>query len=148
MAKTAKKSIIKAGALDKIINSSTEALDKACNAASKAVAKKAAEAKKLTAEVKRHSKKKATLSKRKKTASTRQKKNPNAENRKAVTAVIKEIKSTGSALDKARASKAVTSTELSALKSAEKRLSAYTKAIAAADKVLNKPKKRRKKAAR
>ena len=48
-------------------------------------------------------------------------------------------------MDKTRASKAVVLTELASLKAASKRLTAYTKAITAADKVLNKPAKRRSK---
>ncbi|MFK5948141.1 MAG: L,D-transpeptidase family protein, partial [Methylococcales bacterium] len=47
--------------------------------------------------------------------------------------------------DKARASKAVVMTELAALKVSSKRLTAYTKAIAAADKTINKPAKKRRK---
>ncbi len=139
------KPVVKAAALDKTINASTDSLTKACDNAATSVTKKSAEAKKLTAEVKRHTKKKATLTKRNKTAAAKLKKESNAANKKAVTAVAKELKTTKVALDKARASKAVVSTELSALKSAAKRLTAYTKAIAAADKVLNKPAKKRRK---
>ncbi len=66
-------------------------------------------------------------------------------NKKAVAAVAKELNATKNALDKTRVSKAAVSAELAALKAAAKRLTAYTKAIAAADKVLNKPVKKRKK---
>jgi len=142
------KPVIKATALDKTINASTDSLTKACGNAATAVTKKSAEAKKLLAEVKRHLKKKTTLTKRNKTAAAKLKKDANAANKKAAATVAKELKSTKAALDKARTNKAVVLTELAALKSASKRLGAYTKAIAAADKVLNKPaKKRRKKRA-
>jgi len=137
------KPIIKAAALDKKINSSAEALGNACADAATAITKKAAEAKKLTAEVKRHSKKKMTLTKRNKTATAKNKNSPNAANKKAAAAVVKELKSTKAALDKSRANKAVVTTELAALRSAAKRLNAYTKAIAAADKILNKPVKKK-----
>lgn len=143
MAKT--KPVIKAAALDKTINASTDSLNKACSNAIAAVTKTSAVAKKLTAEVKRNTKKKAILTKRSKTAAAKLKKATNAINKKAVATVAKEIKSTNSALNKARASKAVVSTELAGLKAASKRLTAYTKAIAAVDKVLNKPTKKKRK---
>ncbi len=139
------KPVVKAAALDKTINASVDSLNKACSNATKALAKKTAEAKKQKAEVKRQLKKKATLTKRNKTAAAKKKKDANAINRKAAATVAKELKSTKSALDKARASNAVISSELGELKIASKRLTAYTKAIAAADKVLNKPAKKRKK---
>lgn len=139
------KPVVKAAALDETINASTESLTKACDNAEIAVTKKTAEAKKLLTEVKRHLKKKATLTKRSKTVAAKLKKDTNAANKKSVAAVAKESKATKAALDKTRASKAVVLTELASLKSASKRLTAYTKAIAAADKVLNKPAKKRRK---
>ena len=61
-------------------------------------------------------------------------------------AVTKELKAAKNALDKARASKVVAATELAALKAAAKRLTAYTKAIAAADRCLiNQQRKRKRK---
>ncbi len=137
------KPIVKATTLDKTITASTDSLTKACNDAVTAITKKTAEAIKLMAEVKRHTKTKAILTRRSKTAAAKLKKDPNAANKKAVTDVAKEIKLTSSALDKARTNKAIVSTELAALRAASKRLNAYTKAITAADKVLNKPAKRR-----
>ena len=71
------------------------------------------------------------------------KKDASAANKKAAAAVAKDLKATKSALDKARTNKAKVSAELAGLKSAAKRLNAYTKAIAAADKVLNKPARKR-----
>ena len=142
------KPVVKAAALEKTINASTDSLTKACTNAVTAVTKKIAEAKQLTAEVKRHTRKKAILSKRSKTTAAKFNKDPNAVNKKAVAAVAKELKATMNALDKTRVSKAAVSAELAALKAAAKRLNAYTKAIAAADKVLNKPVKKRKKVAK
>ena len=141
MAKT--KPIIKAAALDKTISTATDSLSKACGEATTAVTVKTDEAKKLTVEVKRLTKKKAVLTKRSKTAAARLKKDANAINKKAMATVTKDKKATQSALDKARTSKAVVSTELAALKAASKRLTAYTKSIAAIEKVLNKPAKKR-----
>ena len=137
------KPVVKAAALDKTINASIDSLTKACGNAETAVTIKSAEAKKLLAEVRRHLKKKTTLTKRSKTAGAKLKKEANAANKKAVAAVTKELNATKAALDKSRASKAVVLTELASLKAAAKRLTTYTKAIAAADKVLNKPAKKR-----
>ena len=84
-----------------------------------------------------------SLTKRNTTASAKLKKEASATNKKAVAAVVKELKATNAALTKVRTSKAAVLTELASLKSSSKRLNAYTKAIAAADKVLNKPVKKR-----
>ena len=137
------KPVVKAAALDRTINAATDSLTKARGNAETAVTKKTTEAKKLLAEVKRHLKKKTTLTKRSKTAVAKLKKDTNAANKKAVATVAKELKATKIALEKARANKAAILTELAALRSASKRLTAYTKAITAADKVLNKPAKKR-----
>lgn len=137
------KPVVKAVALDRTINAATDSLTKARGNAETAVTKKSAEAKKLLAEVRRHLKKKTTLTKRSKTAAAKLKKDTNAANKKAVAAVAKELKATKTSLEKARANKATVLTELAALKAASKRLTAYTKAIAAADKVLNKPAKKK-----
>ena len=138
------KPVVKAVALDKIINASVESLSKATSAANLAVTAKSAEAKKLTAEDRRHTKKKGILTRRNKLVAAKLKKSPDAANKKTVATVAKELKMTTAVLDKARASKAVVAAELSALKVAQKRLTAYSKAIATVDKALNAPKKKRK----
>ena len=140
------KPVVKAAALDKTINASTEALTNACANADKSVKKVSAEVKKLRAECKRHMKKKSTLTKRSKTAQAKYKKSPDAAGKKAIATVTKELKVTESALAKARNTKAGLIVEWDALKVASKRLTAYTKAIATADKALNKPTKKRRKA--
>jgi chromosome segregation ATPase len=146
MAKT--KPVMKAAALDKTITSATESLTRACSNADAAVTAKTAEEKKLNLQIKQHTKKKTTLTKRNKTAAARLKKDPSAVNKKAAATVAKELKAVKSALDKIRATKATVSTELTALKTAAKRLTAYTKGINAADKVLNKPVKKKRSKAR
>ena len=137
------KPVVNAAALDKTINTSVEALTQATSAANDAVVKKSAEAKKMLAEINRHLKKKATLTKRNKTASAKLKKEANATNKSAVAAVVKELTATNAALTKVRTSKAAVLTELVSLRSSSKRLNAYTKAITAADKIINKPAKKR-----
>jgi hypothetical protein len=137
------KPVVKAAALDKKILSATDALTSACDDANKAVVKRAAEGKKLLAEVRRHLRKKRALTKRAATANNKLKKESNAENRKALAAVTKELKVADTALAKARANKKAILEELALLKAAAKRLNAYTKAIATADKALNKPVKKK-----
>jgi len=137
------KPILKAAAIDKTVTTATESLSKANSNADTAVTAKKAEEKKLTAQIKQQMRKKKTLAKRSKTTAAKLKKDTNAENKKAAAAVAKEMKTVSTALDKARVSKKVVSTELAALKATSKRLTAYTKAINAADKVLNKPVKKK-----
>lgn len=137
------KPVAKAAELGKKISNSVDALSKANSEANAAVTKRTAEAKKLLAEVRRHLKKKTTLTKRSKTASAKLKKDANAANRNAVATITKELKTTQSALDKARTGKAVVLTELASLRIASKRLNSYSKAIASCDKALNKPAKKR-----
>ena len=60
-----------------------------------------------------------------------------------VISVTKELKATDTALVKARANKKAILEELALLKAAAQRLNAYTKAIATADKALNKPVKKK-----
>ena len=137
------KPVVKAAALDKTLNASTDALTKACAEAVKSVTKVSAEVKKLRAECKTLMKRKSALTKRSKTATAKYKKAPDAASKKAVATVAKDIKTTVSALDKARKTKASLIIEWDGLKIASKRLTAYTKGIAAADKILNKPAKKR-----
>ena len=133
------KPVIKAAALEKTITTSIEALSKASDAAGTAVTKKIAENNKLQIEIGRHLKKKTILTKRSKAAVTKYKKSPDAASKKSIDAIAKELNLIQVALKKARASKVLVLAELVALRAATKRLSAYTRAITAADKVLNKP---------
>ena len=99
--------------------------------------------KKLLAENKRLSKKRAVLSKKKKAAANRLKKTPNAENRKAANSINKELTAITKAGVKARAVSSANAVELKSVKTSLKQASAYTAVIAKADKLLNKPKKKR-----
>jgi hypothetical protein len=103
-----------------------------------------AEAKKISTDISRQLKKKAVLTKRSKAAVTKHKKSPGAANKKSMDTVAKELKLTQEALANARASKTAVLEELATLRSTAKRVNAYTKAISATDKVLNKPVKKRK----
>ena len=141
----AKKSIAKSSAVDKLLAGAIDKLTEANAKCGKAVASRSKDAKKFATAVKRLAKRKATLLKRKKTASNRVKKDSNTDNKKALRAVIKDLAATNRDLGKARKVKAANTAELSPLKAANRRLTAYTKGIAAADKVINKPKKKTRK---
>ncbi len=144
-----KKTIIKNAALAKVIDSSLTNLEAATTNGAKALVLATKNSKQSSAEGKRLSKKRMTLIKRRKTAAAKVKKDPIAANKKALSAVDKELTAIRKAAAKNKTVKAANFEELSGLRVSCRRLSAYSKAIASADRVLNKPKKktRRRKAA-
>lgn len=141
----AKKKVASSASVNKKISSAVESLAAAWGDVQDAVATRSKAAKKMTAEVKKLSKKHATLAKRKKTAAAKHKKTATGETRKALNAVTKEIAAVKKVLSKARIEKSVHAAELAALKAGHRVAAAYTKVIEKADKVLNKPKKKRRK---
>lgn len=143
MAKARKKSIAKSAALEKGLATAMEKLIAAHAAGDKAVSSRSKDGKKFSTAVKRLSKRKASLAKRKKAASARSKKNPTRENKAALRTVTKDLASTVRDLSKARAVKKNNATELAALKATHRRTDAYMKAVTKANKVLDKPKKKK-----
>ena len=139
--------IAKSASVEKNIATSLEKLAAACRDGDKAVAARSKISKKLNAESRRLNKKRAALLKRKKTAATKAKATASAETRKALRVAVVELAAIRKALAVLRAAKAVNTPELAALKVAQRQANAYEKAIAQADKVLNKPKKKRRKRA-
>ncbi len=139
MAKS-KRTIAKSAAVTKNIEAALASLGTACAAGDNAVAKRSKDGKGFAASTKRLSKKSATLTKRKRLSAKRAKASPSGETRKALRAVIKELASTKKQLTKARALKGVNAVELAALKIAQRRATAYAKAIAQAEKSLSKKK--------
>jgi prophage DNA circulation protein len=135
MAKS-KRAIAKSAAVTKSIETALASLGTACVAGDSAVAKRGKDGKTLAAATKRLSKKRAVLSKRKQLSAKRARKTPSGETRKALRAVIKELASTKKQLVKARAAKDVNAVELAALKIAQRRATAYAKAIAQVDRSL------------
>src|SRR5690242_5988087 len=129
MAKT-KRAIAKSAAITKNIEAALASLGTACVAGDNAVARRGKDGKSLAAMTKRLSKKRAILAKRKRLSAKRAKAGPSGETRKALRAVIKELATTKTQLVKARAAKGVNAIELAALKAAQRRASAYAKAIA------------------
>jgi len=144
MART-KRTIAKSAAVTKNIETALASLGTACVAGDSAVARRGKDGKSLAATTKRLSRKRATLAKRKRLSAKRAKAAPSGETRKALRAVTKELATTKTQLVKARAVQGVNAVELAALKAAQRRASAYAKAIAHAEKSLNKPTKRRQK---
>ena len=141
MAKT--KRPASASSIAKKIQVATENLSIAKNDGEAAASSLEKDRKKLLAENKRITKKRAVLSRKKKAAANRLKKTPNAENRKAVNAISKELTTVNKAGVKARAARSVNAEELKSVKTSLKQASAYLAVIAKADKQLNKPKKKR-----
>jgi hypothetical protein len=140
-----KRAIAKSAAVTKNLETALAALGVACVAGDSAVARRSKDAKKLAATTKRLSRKRATLAKRKRTSAKRAKAAPSGETRKALRAVVKELATTKTQLVKARATKGANAVELAALKGAQRRASAYAKAIVQAETALSKPAKRRRK---
>lgn len=141
MAKT--KRPASASSIAKKIQIATENLSIAKNDGEAAANSLEKDRKKLLTENKRVTKKRAVLSRKKKAAANRLKKTPNAENRKAVNAISKELTTVNKAGAKARAAKSANAEELKSVKTSLKQASAYLSMIAKADKQLNKPKKKR-----
>ena len=141
MAKT-KRTIAKSAAVTKNIEAALASLGTACVAGDSAVAKRSKDGKSLAAATKRLSKKRAILTKRKRLSAKRAKAAPSGETRKALRAVTKELATTKKQLVKARTVKGVNAVELAALKAAQRRATAYAKAIAQAEKSLEKTAKK------
>lgn len=144
-----KKPVIKSTALVKVADTSLANLEAAASNGNKALALATKTAKKLSAEAKRLSKKRISLIKRRKSAAAKAVKDPVAANKNALKAIDKELAAVRKDAAKNKVVKTNNFEELSGLRVSCRRLTAYNKAIAAADRVLNKPKKktRRKKAA-
>jgi len=140
-----KKAVVKSAAMAKTLESALAGLAVVCENGGKAVDSRAKDGKKLAASSKRLSKKRATLAKRKKTVAAKLKKDATADNRNALKAVVKEMAAVAKEAASVKKAKDANNAELSGLRASVKCANAYAKGIAAADKVLNKPKKKRRK---
>ena len=140
--KKAKKTV-KGAAHLKVVDSAIDTINDVAAAATKAVIATGKEYKKLAKTAKSMNKKRASLMKKLKTAANRLKKDANAVNKKAVNVIKKDIVVVKKEVAKITAHKTVIAEELAVLKSASKRAVAYAKGVASADKVLNKPKKKK-----
>lgn len=133
-----KRAIAKSTAVTKNIEAALTSLEVARAASDAAVAKRSKDGKGLAAATKRLSKKRAVLAKRKALSAKRAKATPSGETRKALRAVIKELATTKSQLAKARLAKGINAVELKAMKAAQRRATAFSKAVSKAEAVLNK----------
>jgi len=143
MPKSKKATVMKSAVLEKLVSGSMNNLQVASDDGAKAIASRSAEAKKLLAESKRISKKRAILIRRKKTTSMKLKKVADAATRKILRDVEKELAAIKKVGEKVRASKTSLAEELKGLKENQKRAATYLKVIEKADKILNKPKKKK-----
>jgi len=139
------KRIVKSHAVEKAVNSAMSTLSNAGVECSKSITAATKQAKSYLAEAKRLGKKRVMLLKRKKSAAARLKKTANAVNRKAHKAVEKELAAVKKAIAKLTPVKSAHAIELSSLKASLKRITAYTGVLGKADKLLNKPKKKKRK---
>lgn len=138
-----KRAIAKSAAVTKNIETALMALGTACIAGDRAVVTRSKIGKGLAATTKRLSKKRKSLAKRKRWSAKRAKTTPSGETRKALRAVVRELAITKTRLAKARVAKSANAVELAALKGAQRRASAYARAIVRAEVALAKTAKRR-----
>lgn len=143
-----KKPIIRSTQFVNTIDTSVERLNEALNKGKVAVAKRSKDSLQQLALIRRLKKKKQALLNRKTRATAKQKKAPSAEITKLIRSSAREIASIKKQLTKATALRQANLAELSLLRVNLRRASAYVKAINSAEKRLNKPKRRRRKAAR
>jgi hypothetical protein len=132
----AKRAIAKSDFVEKNLATALERLAVAAAAGEKAVAIRQRDGKKLTLAVKRLAKRRGALLKRKKLAAKRARKNPSGETRRALKSTIRELTTTTGALVKARAAKLANATEFAALRTASRRATGYSRAIALVDRRL------------
>jgi len=140
-----KKPVIKNTALVRVIDTSLANLETATTNGVKALALALKKSKQSATEGKRLNRKRVTLIKRRITAGNKAKKNPDAANKKALTAVNRELAAIRKAAAKNKIVKAANFEELSGLRVSCRRLAAYMKTLTAADRALNKPKKKTRK---
>jgi len=138
-----RKTIAKSASVEKNLATAAEKLSQASSDSEKAVAVRSRMGKQLASELRRLNKRRGVLLRRKQKAAQKAKAEPSRENVQAARAAEKDLVATRKALAKARAARAVNAPELAALKAAQRQAKAYQQAIEKADKVLNKPKKRR-----
>lgn len=136
------KKIVKASALENKIQAAAESLLVVKNDAETAADVLGKDRKNLLSDNKKLAKKRAVLSKKKKAADARFKKAPDAANKKAAAAISKELATVKKVSDKSKTVASANAEELKAIKVSLKQASVYVAALAKAEKLLNKPKKK------
>lgn len=140
-----KKPVIKSLALIKVIDTSLANLETATVKGTEALAFQTKKSKQLSTEGKRLNKKRVALIKRRKRAGEKVKKDPAVANKNELKVIDKELVAIRKSVAKNKVVKAANFEELSGLRVSCRRLVAYSKALVASDKALNKPKKKTKK---
>lgn len=144
MAVRKKKPVTKNSVIAKTIESSVSNLTDALEKVEKSVTVRSSESKKMMSETRRLKKRRQSQMGKKKRAIAAEKKNSSGDTRKAVRSIQSELVATNKALVKVTATRQIVLEELSGLKDSQKKLRAYAKGIAAADKQMaRKPKRRR-----
>ena len=136
---------VKNSSAAKLVDSSIENLVSTDTQVNKAVTAISKEVKTLGKSIKTLSNKRKALTKKRIAAAKKTKKEPNAVNKKAGKAIVREIDINKKESTKLTAKKTILSDELKGLRITQKRTSLYLKAVAAADKVIAKPKKKKRK---
>ena len=140
-----KKPVIKNTALVRVIDTSLANLETAATNGVRALALATKKNKQSSAEGKRLNRKRVALIKRRIAAGKKAKKNPDAANKRALATVNRELAAIRKAVAKNKIVNAANFEELSGLRVSRRRLAAYMRTLAAADRVLNKPKKKTRK---
>ena len=143
MAATKNKAVARNSVIANSIVSAVYNLETALEKVNRAVTSRSAESKKLLNESRRLRKRHTTQMNRKKRAIAADKKNSTVDTRKAVRVATSELNATKKAITKAAGSRQLVLDELSGLKESQKRVTAYVKGINAADRAIEKSKKKK-----
>jgi hypothetical protein len=125
------------------IISAVNNLEVALEKANRAVTARSAESRKLLNESRRLRKRHAAQMKRKQRAIAAEKKNSTADTRKTVRTTTSELNATKKALAKATTTRHAVLEELAGLKDSQKNVAAYVKGIYAANRAIEKSKKKK-----
>lgn len=145
MPKTRKKTVARSANIDKSISTALENLASACVNGKNAIDARTKVNKKLASVLKRLNKKRATLVTRKKAAAEKVRKSASVETRKDLKTASNNLAAVTKEAAKTRTQKRPIAEELAALKAGQRNAAAYVKAIDAANRQLNKPKKKSRK---
>lgn len=144
MPATKKKPVARNTVIANSIDNAVSNLEVALEKVNKAVTTRSAESKKLLNESRRLRKRHAAQMKRKQRAIAAEKKNSTADTRKTVRTTTSELNATKKALAKTTATRQAIVEELAGLKDSQKNVAAYVKGIYAADRAIERSKKKKK----
>lgn len=143
MAATKKKPVARNSVISNSIESAVYKLEDMLEKVNSAVTSRSAESKKMLNESRRLRKRHTTQMNRKKRAIAADKKNSTADTRKAVRVATSELNATKKAVTKVAGARQLVLEELSGLKESQKHVTAYVKGINAADRAIEKSKKKK-----